>query len=728
MTNITKIKNAIKRKVNESRVRTVVSSILDDSLPNILAEVDQLDQAFLDAKPVKEGGTPLQNKVYDAVTGMSVNGKDSFESKFAVKPGKLNDFVFKLSDRDATGILKLIKQRKFESIKELDVRKTHGDKRIENPATGNDIKLRTALKAKKGSAVYAKGKAMYNTLKDQPANEGKFTESVLRGQLAGDSALDMADLLRRYGVKKILKQPNSRVTYFHLNNASQGTKIVAMLKKMFGIKAQIDNHMYAPSPAVRFDNDQIVESKLTEANFKPGDRFGGRDGDTEYKYKKYVAKAFDRINDEMFKFRHAMGIKQLTQKDSKLKNKVESMQQAIFNLQREMKKSGLTEVQAMNMDTVPYNTIMKMKPGSTIKMKDGKIRTKDKFGNWRADTDPNDIIANRDVIKHMKGMKGFNIGNGRVRIEGKLTEAFKKGDKVKYLGHPATITNVKDYNGKTYYSVSYNKGSGKTKASSILSTDGTITEAKKIKPHGLGYRMNVRRAKADFKKGENIAAVSKQGLGSFKIEDQNDFNKYHPLQWDFAYIVKESKLTEAKIKKGDVIKMDDGEIGVVNKVKGRVAYIKLPSMPGSFHPIEADRTTYKGKHKGKDLYSETKSAPAGHYFTKGGNVVKGRLSKAAKTKGATKSDPKDKQRSKVPPATQRNESAKDKFGAPPMNKWWTGSKESLMSAIYHAQRQLPPSNKAAYDKNWKNIVKQLQKKFPAPTAIYRKRLGEKFNG
>ena len=69
------------------------------------------------------------------------------------------------------------------------------------------------------------------------------------------------------------------------------------------------------------------------------------------------------------------------------------------------------------------------------------------------------------------------------------------------------------------------------------------------------------------------------------------------------------RLTEAKIKKGDVIKMDDGEYGVVNKVKGRVAYIKLPSMPGSFHPIEADGTTYKGKHKGKDLYSETKEAP-----------------------------------------------------------------------------------------------------------------------
>lgn len=60
---------------------------------------------------------------------------------------------------------------------------------------------------------------------------------------------------------------------------------------------------------------------------------------------------------------------------------------------------------------------------------------------------------------------------------GELQENFKKGDKVKYLGNPGIITNVKDYNGKTYYSVSYNKGTGKTKASNILSTDGTVTEA-----------------------------------------------------------------------------------------------------------------------------------------------------------------------------------------------------------------------------------------------------------
>ena len=357
MKKITKIKNAIKRKVNESRLRGKVSSILEDALPNILAELNQLDQGFLNAKPVKEE----------------------------------------------------------EDLDELDVRKTHGDRRIENPKTGNDIKLRTALKAKKGSAVYQQARQIYNQLKDKPANE----------------------------------------------------QVTAQLKEL---KELLD------------------------------------------------------INERAY-----------------------------------------------------------------------------------ASTD-----------------------------------------------------------GKPYFD--YDPGQGK------------LTEAKRIKPHDLGYRMNVRRAKADFKKGENIAAVSKQGLGSFKIEDQNDFNKYHPLQWDFAYIVKEDKMKKAL----DTIKTGE-------------------------------------------FMNETKSAPAGHYFTKGGNVVKGRLSKAARAKGATKSDPKDKQRSKVPPATQRNESAKDKFGAPPMNKWWTGSKESLMSAIYHAQRQLPPTDKAKYEKNWKSIVKQLQRKYPAPTAIYRKRLNEDYS-
>ena len=72
----------------------------------------------------------------------------------------------------------------------------------------------------------------------------------------------------------------------------------------------------------------------------------------------------------------------------------------------------------------------------------------------------------------------------------------------------------------------------------------------------------------------------------------------------------------------------------------------------------------------------------------------------------------------------KEESAKDKFNAPPINKWWTGDKDALMSAIYHVKRQLPPSNKADYEKNWKSIVKQLQKRYPAPDEIYNQRLNE----
>ena len=52
---------------------------------------------------------------------------------------------------------------------------------------------------------------------------------------------------------------------------------------------------------------------------------------------------------------------------------------------------------------------------------------------------------------------------------------FKKGDKVTYLGNPAEITFVgKDQMDRTYYSVSYDKGNGKTKASNLYNKDGEI--------------------------------------------------------------------------------------------------------------------------------------------------------------------------------------------------------------------------------------------------------------
>ena len=64
-----------------------------------------------------------------------------------------------------------------------------------------------------------------------------------------------------------------------------------------------------------------------------------------------------------------------------------------------------------------------------------------------------------------------------------------------------------------------------------------------------------------------------------------------------------SQLTEVKLKKGDHVE-SMGEIGIVNKVKGQVAYVKFDSNPKSFHPILVSSVKYKGKHKGKDLYTE----------------------------------------------------------------------------------------------------------------------------
>ena len=52
-------------------------------------------------------------------------------------------------------------------IKELDVRKAYGDKRISNPETGEDIKLRTALKYDKSSSVYQAARTIYNQLKEK---------------------------------------------------------------------------------------------------------------------------------------------------------------------------------------------------------------------------------------------------------------------------------------------------------------------------------------------------------------------------------------------------------------------------------------------------------------------------------------------------------------------------------------------------------------------------------
>ena len=84
-----------------------------------------------------------------------------------------------------------------------------------------------------------------------------------------------------------------------------------------------------------------------------------------------------------------------------------------------------------------------------------------------------------------------------------------------------------------------------------------------------------------------------------------------------------------------------------------VAPKKYVMKNGIPHKYDADGNLVPLKRKNEeDEVGETKEAPAGHYFTKSGNLVKGKMTKDAKERGARKSDPKDDQRSKVPPVTQ----------------------------------------------------------------------------
>ena len=90
------------------------------------------------------------------------------------------------------------------------------------------------------------------------------------------------------------------------------------------------------------------------------------------------------------------------------------------------------------------------------------------------------------------------------------------------------------------------------------------------------------------------------------------------------------------------------------KKEGLWANINAKKKAGKKSSHKNSNAYKAAKKAGNALKQETKGAPSGHYFTKSGNLVKGRLTKDARERGARLSDPKDKQRSKVPPVTQYN--------------------------------------------------------------------------
>ena len=127
---------------------------------------------------------------------------------------------------------------------------------------------------------------------------------------------------------------------------------------------------------------------------------------------------------------------------------------------------------------------------------------------------------------------------------------------------------------------------------------------------------------------------------------------------------------------------------------------------------------------------ETKEAPAGHYFTASGNLVKGRMSKDAKERGARLSDPKDKQRSKVPKVTQYTETANPQDGkaAPYGSGYKKVTKEDIRNLVAGTIAEMQNENTIMEkDDRCTRLAKQKYDTWPsayASGAVVRCRRGE----
>ncbi len=189
----------------------------------------------------------------------------------------------------------------------------------------------------------------------------------------------------------------------------------------------------------------------------------------------------------------------------------------------------------------------------------------------------------------------------------------------------------------------------KKKAGSKGKTVVKNTKKATVKKEGLWANINAKKkagkksshknsnAYKDAKKAGN--ALKKEGEGNERAIKGQELVDYIMGHWNWS----EEKTLNWLANNFGKEKQDDGP---KEEDQRYIDYLRR-----SGRDAEADKLVALNPDKVK----ETKEAPAGHYFTKSGNLVKGRMSADAKERGARKSDPKDNQRSKVPAVTQYKE-------------------------------------------------------------------------
>ena len=324
---------------------------------------------------------------------------------------------------------------------------------------------------------------------------------------------------------------------------------------------------------------------------------------------------------------------------------------------------------------------------------------------------------------------------------------------------------------KPKHNVYYNSGHNKVNIGGVGYDKGDLVQNFNQKPGSSGkIKNNFYYANQD---PENTKKeVEKLSRGKIKVDIQKGYGGKPVV----VYIVKEGKMTEA-LKKGDVIKFKNGKSIIILNPKGDgYDYQERGRRDKGHHPkkwfdmmirtgkavVEGKMTEaielvhvykngklfgtgelVKGKKKGNKVLVRYDGSKTEYVPEKDVKLVEAKVSynfseeelirviKQLKRNASTEVNMIKAFEKALGRKLTRDElfelkeaSAKDKFNAPPMNKWWTGDKDALMSAIYHAQRQLPPSNKKAYNDQWKSIVQQLQKKYPAPANIYKQKLRE----
>ena len=154
--------------------------------------------------------------------------------------------------------------------------------------------------------------------------------------------------------------------------------------------------------------------------------------------------------------------------------------------QEVIKRFGIDAYNAVGAEN-EYLEERKIEVNEPSQLKDLKNQIENYYGRKLEPSQINTMVGKDDKIanllsKYKKLSKEVSETTKGNIVSEDLEEAsgleFKVGDKVKYLGHPGVITKAEtDIMDRPHYSVSYNKGTGDTKATNIYNKGGEIKKA-----------------------------------------------------------------------------------------------------------------------------------------------------------------------------------------------------------------------------------------------------------